>query len=174
MTDISLRKGSQDDADLILRFFDEAVAWLTARGSEGQWGSTPWSRIPQRVERVRELAAEPGLAVAEIDGEPAGVIITSDRPTPYIEPAAEPELYVVLLLTSRAHAGNGVGRFLIDHAKRQAIQRGVDLMRVDCWAGGDGALARHYQKLGFTPAQRFTVGEWQGQVLEYRFGNVSH
>jgi hypothetical protein len=50
----------------------------------------------------------------------------------------------------------------------KALARGLALFRVDCWAGGDGAPIRYYQSAGFTPTERFMVGDWQGQVLERR------
>jgi len=46
----------------------------------------------------------------------------------------------------------------------------VDLVRVDCWAGGDGDLQRYYESQGFSPTVRFTVDDWVGQVLERRLG----
>ncbi|GAA2396714.1 hypothetical protein [Dactylosporangium salmoneum] len=44
------------------------------------------------------------------------------------------------------------------------------LLRVDCYAGGDGALVRWYERQGFTATEAFTVTrddgtEWPGQVL---------
>lgn len=59
-------------------------------------------------------------------------------------------------------------RLLLDHARAEAADRGLGLLRVDCWAGGGGALIRYYQSAGFTPTVRFMVGDWQGQLLEQR------
>ncbi|MGH3434055.1 MAG: hypothetical protein ACRDQB_14590, partial [Thermocrispum sp.] len=55
-----------------------------------------------------------------------------------------------------------------EHARRIARQRGIGLLRVDCWAGGDGGLVAYYTGQGFTPTERFTVGDWPGQVLARR------
>jgi GNAT superfamily N-acetyltransferase len=77
-------------------------------------------------------------------------------------------VYVLLLVTSRAHAGRGVGAALLRHAHAEAAQQGATRLRVDCWAGGDGTLVRYYQAAGFTATTRFTVGTWEGQVLELR------
>ncbi|MGH3388838.1 MAG: GNAT family N-acetyltransferase, partial [Actinomadura sp.] len=87
---------------------------------------------------------------------------------PYVHPAREPELYLQAFVTDRAHSGYGVGRALLDRATAEAVERGTPLLRVDCWAGGDGALVRYYESAGFTPTERFTVGEWQGQILTRR------
>jgi hypothetical protein len=61
---------------------------------------------------------------------------------------------------------------LIERAKQEAAARGIDLIRVDCWAGGEGSLVRVYEKYGFTRVQEFTVelpaGEWPGMLLAMR------
>lgn len=150
--------------------FDGAVAWLVERGREGQWGSTPWSQDPRRVERVRGMATHPGLLVAEVGGVAAGAMILTETPPAHVPPAGEPEVYIDLLITGREHTGRGVGAFLLDHARAATRERGISLLRVDCWAGGDGRLVRYYTSKGFTPSERFEVDGWVGQVFEDRLG----
>ncbi|GAA0408606.1 GNAT family N-acetyltransferase [Microbispora corallina] len=165
---IQVRAGGPGDVPVLLRMFDDAVSWLTARGSAGQWGTEPWSRDPRRIERVRGIAASGGLSIAEIDGVPAGAIAVTERPPAHIPPVDERELYVDMLITARSHTGRGVGAALLDEARAEARTRGVTLLRVDCWAGGDGDLVRYYQGQGFTPTGKFDVGGWIGQVFEQR------
>ncbi len=162
-----IREGGPEDAPELLRMFDEAVEWLTERGSGAQWGTRPWSDQPERVERVRELATE-GLWIAEIDRAPAGALIVSETALEYSPPVEERELYVRLLLTSRRHSGRNVGGRLLDHARAQARGRGISLMRVDCWAGGDGSLIRYYEGQGFTPTVRVPVRDTEVQMFEDR------
>ena len=62
---------------------------------------------------------------------------------------------------------------LLDHARELAREAGVGLLRVDCFAGGDGALVRYYEKQGFTRDVEFAVprvndSDWPGQVLVQR------
>src|SRR5690606_818513 len=80
MSAIMLRSGRPEDAAVLLDMFDGAVAWLVERGRAGQWGSTPFSKNPKRVARVRAMAADPGLVIAEIDGVAAGAAIFADHP----------------------------------------------------------------------------------------------
>ncbi|GAB3521290.1 hypothetical protein GCM10027575_50390 [Phytohabitans suffuscus] len=87
---------------------------------------------------------------------------------PYVPPATEPELYVNLLVTSRAFAGRGVGARLLDRAREIARERGVRQLRVDCYRGDDRALVRYYESQGFTATDTFAVGEWPGQLLVER------
>ncbi|GAB3369821.1 hypothetical protein H5411_30485 [Amycolatopsis echigonensis] len=59
---------------------------------------------------------------------------------------------------------------LLEYSMDEAKRRGIDLVRVDCWAGGDGDLPRYYESQGFKPTEQFTVDGWLGQVLEQRVG----
>lgn len=166
MTEI--RQGGPDDATAILAMMDTAVAWLAANGRTGQWGDEPFSAIPRRVASITEKTRTDTIWIAEVDGAPAGAMATSPAPMPYVSPAEEPELYITLLVTDRAFAGRGVGGTLLAHAAGTARESGVDLVRVDCYAGSDGRLVDYYRRNGFTPTETFAVEGWPGQVLERR------
>ncbi|PRX92287.1 GNAT family N-acetyltransferase [Allonocardiopsis opalescens] len=163
-----IRRGGPQDAGALLEMFDGAVAWLARTGSAGQWGSRPWSAQPRRAERVREMASDPDLWIAELEGAVAGALIVGAQPVPYVEPAGEPERYVRLLISARRFAGRSVGARLLEHAEGLARAEGVGLVRVDCWAGGGGRLVRYYEGRGFVRAGVFEVGGWPGQVLARR------
>jgi GNAT superfamily N-acetyltransferase len=170
---VLIRGGGPDDVDAVLALLDGATAWLVAQGRTGQWGTEPHSTNPRRVAQIIEFAESGGLHLA---ASPAGAVIGAlavGDALPYVPPAAEAELYVRLLVTDRAHAGEGVGAGLLDHARDLARERGVTLLRVDCYAGGDGALVRYYERQGFVAIERFTVGDWPGQILESRVIDAS-
>ncbi|OZM73749.1 GNAT family N-acetyltransferase [Amycolatopsis antarctica] len=168
MSELVIRPGTPADQDLVLGFFDEAVAWLTERGRSGQWGTEPFSGNEKRTARVREMAESGGLSIGLLDGVPAGAITLTGTCPAHVEPAPERELYVDLLITSRACTGRGVGAALLEHGREMARERGIGLLRVDCWAGGDGALVRYYESQGFVRSGRFDVCGWIGQVFEQR------
>ncbi len=44
----------------------------------------------------------------------------------------------------------------------------MELLRVDCYAGGGGELVAFYERSGFLPTDRFLSGTWPGQVLARR------
>jgi GNAT superfamily N-acetyltransferase len=164
MAELALRRGSPEDFRTLVALFDEAVAWMVARGQPGQWGDRPFSDRPETLERVREFAASPGLWIAERDGAPAGALVVGVHP-PHVEPVAASELYIELLMSSRAHAGNEIGARLVRLAREIAVERGVDLLRVDCWAGAP-TLVAWYERQGFRRSATFDVGGWIGQVFE--------
>lgn len=87
------------------------------------------------------------LYLAEVAGSTAGALILGDRMS-YAPPVDEPELYLVLLVTSRAHKGAGIGSALIEFTLAEARRRGLSLVRVDCWSGGDGKLVEYYRRQG--------------------------
>jgi GNAT superfamily N-acetyltransferase len=164
MLEYEIRPGTPDDEGALLALFDEAVAWMVARGQTGQWGDRPFSERAETRARVREFAEHPGLWIAERDGEPLGALIVGARP-PHVEPIDRSELYIELLISSRRHAGNGIGARLVRLADELAVERGVEVLRVDCWAGAP-TLVGFYEAQGFTRSGTFDVRGWKGQVFD--------
>ncbi|MFK4593664.1 GNAT family N-acetyltransferase [Streptomyces pristinaespiralis] len=167
---IRIRPGSLADAPAVLDMLDSAVAWMNDRGNTEQWGTTPYSQNPGGVERVERYTTENTPYIAELDGTPVGALVLDSGPSPQmpIAPAGEPERYVRLLVSDRRHAGRGIGAALLAHAAEETRRAGVDLLRVDCWAGGGGELVAFYKRNGFAPTDRFLSGSWPGQVLARR------
>lgn len=159
-----IRQGGADDAGIVVALFDEAVAWLVARGQTGQWGTEPFSASERRVAQVAEWAAGGGLRVAEDPrGAPLGIVVLGDR-YPWVEPAATAEVYIGALVTSRRHAGQDVGGALVRRAAAEARDAGVPLLRVDCWRDAPDLVA-WYERQGFHRSSTFEVSGWRGQVL---------
>ena len=153
----------------MLALFDANVIWLVERGRSDQWGSEPFSENPKRVEFARELLATGLVTIAEVDGEVVGASLVTDHPMPYVPAIEEPERYLKLLIASPAHRGEGIGHRLIERAREYTISEGVDLLRVDCWAGGDRRLVAYYIREGFTPTQEIEVRPGTSvQVFEWR------
>ncbi|RKE20663.1 GNAT family N-acetyltransferase [Streptomyces sp. TLI_171] len=171
-----IRTGGPESAAVLLALLDGAVAWLAAQGRTGQWGPEPWSRRPGAADRAERVTRENLVRIAEPDdgGDPIGICVLADRAPGNVPPAGEPELFVRWLVTDRAYRGTGVGAALVADAAQQARTRGAGLLRVDCYAGGDGGLVAQYERLGFTRTATFVddrpAGPWPGQVLARRTG----
>jgi GNAT superfamily N-acetyltransferase len=167
--EIEVRQGGADDAGRLLALFDDAVAWLVARGQTGQWGSEPFSVREGNVERARDWARDGGLwfAVSRDGGVPrvedAGAIVLGDA-FDYVPPADRPELYVQVLLSRASWRGRGVGARLVEHAAGLAREQGAERLRVDCWDGTPD-LPAAYERLGFTRVGSFDVKGWPGAIL---------
>jgi GNAT superfamily N-acetyltransferase len=166
---MQFRAGSTEDADAVLAMFDANVAWLVERGRSSQWGSEPWSTNPKLVEFVGELLSHGVVTIAEMEGEVAGVSTVADYPMPYVPAADEPERYLKLLMTSPKHRGQKIGHRLIELARELTVSEGINLLRVDCWAGGDRRLVAYYTSEGFAPTQEIEVRPGTSvQVFEWR------
>lgn len=167
---MEIRKGGADDIPAILALLDSAAQRLTAAGRTAQWGTEPLSRREPVVRRVHEYVAEGTPWLAEIDGEPAGTLILTSGPGsgPAIAPADEPEQYVHWLATDSRFTGRGVGAALLAHAAAETRAQGLGLLRVDCYAGGDGKLVAYYESQGFRRTETYDSNGWPGQVLERR------
>jgi GNAT superfamily N-acetyltransferase len=169
---VIIRDGNLGDVPAVLGMFDSAVAWLTDQGRTGQWGSQPFSTDPARVERVVSWATADGMRIAELDGTPAGCMVLGPA-LDYVAPAPEPEIYIRGLVIDQRFHGRGVGSALLERASAEAVEGGVALVRVDCYAGDDGRLVKYYESQGFTRTETFRVGEWPGQILEMRLPSGS-
>src|SRR3954452_653950 len=164
MLDSDIRPGTPGDEAALLALFDEAVAWMVARGQPGQWGDRPFSARRETRQRVREFAESEGLWIAERGDDPLGAVIVGVHP-PHVEPIDRSELYIELLISSRRHAGNAIGARLVRLADDIAVERGVEVLRVDCWAGAP-TLVGFYEARGFQRSGTFDVRGWIGQVFE--------
>lgn len=187
-----IRPATPADTDAVFALLDAAVAWLVEIGREDQWGTRPWSDIPSAVERVRFRIAAGQLYVATTEDEGGGdqdenraaggllgMIAYEPEPPAYVaglwtsDEPAEPQIYITNFVGSRAPRGRGVGARLLDHARATARARGIRLLRLDCYAGGTGALPRYYEKAGYRPVGDFTTAgadgrPWLGRLFELR------
>ncbi|MEZ4533015.1 MAG: GNAT family N-acetyltransferase [Thermomicrobiales bacterium] len=168
-SEVQFRAGSSDDTDAVVALFDANVVWLVERGRSEQWGSDPFSEQPGHVAFVRELLGSGVVTIAEIDGEVVGASVVTDHPMPYVPVIDEPERYLKLLIASPAHRGEKIGHRLIERARDLTCSDGVEVLRVDCWSGGDRRLVQYYVSEGFTPTQEIEVRPGTSvQVFEWR------
>ena len=160
---VTIRPGEEADGPTVVALFDEAVAWLVKRGQTGQWGATPFAERPGLRERVHGFKTGGGLYITERDGVPVGVLVVGPAPA-YAPPAPVPELYIILLLSSRESAGQRIGDVLVNKAIELGYERGAEVLRADCWAHAPG-LVRWYEKHGFIRSSRFELNGWPGQIF---------
>lgn len=172
MTDATvIRQGGPDDIALVLGMLDRATAWLATQGRTDQWGTEPHSTSRRRIDQVTSFADRGWLHIAQRGAEPVAALAIGDAPE-HIPYCAEPHLYVNLLVADPSGPGKGAGAALLEFARTVARQRGLGLLRVDCFRGADRALIGYYERQGFTAAEEFSVslpsGDWPGQVLRQR------
>lgn len=165
-TAVTTRVGGPGDVPAWLALFDAAVAWLVANGRAEQWGRAPLSAHPAHVARVTRWADSGQARVAEVHGRVVGALAVGPAPR-YVPPTECRELYLEGFVTARDRIGEGIGSALLAAAIAEARAAGVQQIRTDCWAGGDGALVRYYERVGFRRDRLLGVGDWRGQLLVY-------
>ena len=139
----------------VLQLFDEAVAWLNARGITDQWGRTPVSARPHLVTEVRgyldyAVVAENG---ENENGELAGFIAISlgvpEEMAPHLsQQAATDGAWVESLVARRTLAARGVGAALLRWAEQQALTHGKTYLGLSC-AASNSRLVGYYEGCGF-------------------------
>ena len=165
MDDLVIRPASVADAPAVVQVFDEVIAWFVGMGNDGQWGTEPWSASPRRVAQVAEACAMPDAWVVAEPGGRIRAALVLGEPMPYVPPATEPEVYVRLLIVARDAPVRGLGRRLLAFAEARARAAGVSRLRVDCYAGGTGALVSFYESCGYERISVFNLEGWPGQLL---------
>lgn len=138
------------DMDRAVSLMKHAGRWLISSGKPiSKW----WHPDNLNKEFLLQYVSPDEWYVALVDGVPAGAaafqfsqksqdwaVVDGDNP--------KPALYVHWLCVSRAFAGRGMPRALIDFAAQKAKDQGVSLLRVDTNAEEE-KLCRIYESLGF-------------------------
>jgi GNAT superfamily N-acetyltransferase len=137
---------------------------MVARGQSAS-GATGRSRSARRrASASTRWRSTRACGSPSADGAPVGALIVGARPA-HVHPIGARELYIELLISSRAHAGNDIGGQLVRRADALAAEAGVPVLRVDCWAGAP-TLVGWYERQGFVRAGMFDYHGWMGQVFE--------
>ncbi|MEY9878152.1 GNAT superfamily N-acetyltransferase [Streptacidiphilus sp. MAP12-33] len=171
---LRIRAATPDDSAAVLALMDGIMTWLVGLGRTAQWGTEPWSASAQLVELIESRIDRGELRVAVTgQGEVAGIVSFSTAASGYVRAAEEPELFINLLASSRRFKGQDVGGLLIAEARSEAVRRGLELLRVDCFAGDDGRLTRWYASQGFEEVEPFVVRregrpDWPGMLFSMR------
>ncbi|HEU0054223.1 MAG TPA: GNAT family N-acetyltransferase [Longimicrobium sp.] len=153
-TSLSIRPATEADAPLILAFIRELAEY---------------ERLAHEV-----VATEDGLRetlfgarayaevlIAEVDGAPAGFALFFHNYSTFL---GRPGLYLEDLFVRPEHRGRGVGRALLAHLARTAVERGCG--RLEWWVlDWNEAAIRFYRSLGARAMDEWTVFRLTGDAL---------
>ena len=150
-----IRQTKPTDLAAVLQLFDEAVAWLNARGITDQWGTTPVSVRPHLVTEVQgyldyTVIAENG---EDENSELAGFVAVSLTVPPEMAPhlseeAARGGAWVESLVARRMPAARGAGATLLRWAEQHALAHGKMYLGLSC-AASNPRLVEYYEGRGF-------------------------
>lgn len=135
----------------------------------GQWGTTPFSALPGMQQRLSKWLEDGALFAGRVEGALVGVLAVSECIPEYAvsewERRPAPACYLEAFTTKREYEGRGIGSALLKWAEQYALTRGVEQLRLDCWAD-NAALCAYYERQGFAPCGDFRVGNWRGHLFE--------
>jgi len=165
-----IRRTQPSDLTAVLQLFDEAVAWLNARGITDQWGTTPVSARPHLVEEVRGFLDF--AVVAEVDEEDSGkaqpdrlagfITVSLTLPeeiAPLFGERTATAVWVESLVARRTPAARGAGADLLRWAEQRALAHGKTYLGLSC-AASNPRLVEYYEGRGFERVGE--VGEIDG------------
>jgi ribosomal protein S18 acetylase RimI-like enzyme len=178
----------------IATLFDASITWLNSIGITTQWGTSPRSQNPEFLERIRSIYTNSLVLEARTTSDHPthpdtalgfiGIGNTGYNPYPGVVPDM-PEgvdaVHITVLIRNRetpeiSAISKGIGRALVEEARKETQRRKVPCLRVDCYGGGEGALVKVYESMGFTRRPLEPVifkkpgqADWEMQVLEMWF-----
>jgi GNAT superfamily N-acetyltransferase len=151
---LTIRPAVEDDVPLVVRFIR---------------GLAEYEKLLHEChateERVREslFGARPDaeVVIAEVDGAPAGFALFFHNYSTFL---ARRGLYLEDLFVLPEHRGAGVGRALLAHLARIAVERGCG--RLEWWVlDWNEPAIRFYESLGAEPMDEWTVYRVTGDAL---------
>jgi hypothetical protein len=148
---IVLRRGTVDDAAVVIRLIEAAAAWLRDKGID-QW-ATPWPNRAGRDSRVLASLTQGTTWIGWDHDVPAATITADPEHDPYWpdDLRREPAVYVHRLVVARPYRGAELGVALLDWAGRTARRdHGARWIRVSAWTTNVG-LHAYYRHRGFEP-----------------------
>ena len=154
-TDLVLRAATVADTPIILELVTALAEY--ERIADG---------LVATEERLRESLFGPSpeaeVVLAEVDGRSAGFAIFFHN---YSTLLARKGIWLEDLFVRPEHRGRGIGRRLLEHLARLAVERGCG--RLEWWVlDWNESAIRFYRSLGALPMDQWTVYRITGDALE--------
>ena len=164
---ITTRLGTEHDVVAVMEVIRRCIADMTARGID------QWDEIYPNVETVLADVRARTLHVASLDERSLIGLFTLDTTEDPRWAVAEwsitgvPVGVVHRLMVDPQHQGRGIARALMEVAESQARDRGLGVIRLDCFSENPQAL-RLYAGLGYRDAGGARLRKGLFRCLEKR------
>ncbi len=150
-----IRPAVLNDVPAIMQLINEVVPQMIAAGN------FQWDNTYPNIEVFEKDIALKQLWVADVGGVIAGVAaITTDQDAEYAEVGwdiTETAIVTHRLAVSPKYRGGGVAATLLMQAEREAVKRGIDVLRIDTNTK-NAATQRLFPKLGYRFAGEIGLG----------------
>ena len=141
--EIWIKSAKEADIPVIEEILLDALNWLESIGSK------MWVKSRITWEFLSQWIAIDEFCLAYMDQRPVGCMALTDHdPTIWEDIQKGESLFVHRLAVRREAAGQGVSKALLDYAKAQAVRRGINAVRLDCWRDREKIRAI-YEREGF-------------------------
>jgi GNAT superfamily N-acetyltransferase len=142
-----------------------AVRMAAARGLTEKFGVGTWAFAAETEMGVQAEILTSTILFARDEGLVVGTLRLATRnpwlgKTDFFTPCARP-IYLTSMAVAPKRQRQGVGRQLLQEARRVAVELGGEALRLDSYAGPAGA-AEFYRKCGFREVHR---GDYNGTAL---------
>ncbi len=138
---LRIERAGDGDVGAVLGLLNDAARWLRQKGVR-QWDPGQWDR-----DRLQGAVARGETYLAH-DGEVLVGTVNVSTEDARTWPEAGAAIYLHRLAVARAAHGRGIGAQLLAWAEREAQERGLALVRLDC-ACDNPALRAYYEQLGY-------------------------
>ncbi len=159
--DLSVRRAGESDAREILELERQAAQDLTARYGSGHWSSSPSEAgVLRRIRKSHVVVASPGAEIV------ATLTLATKKPwaidVSYFTPVSR-ALYLIAMAVQPSRQRQGLGRDLLQEARRLAENWPAEAIRLDAYDAAAGAGA-FYARCGYQERGRVV---YRGTPLIY-------
>ena len=165
MTTVQIHHAEPSDIETVSSILQEAAAWLD------ELGMPLWNASALDTESIQGHVAAGLYWLARVDGEAAGCV-RYQLEDPLFWPDAQlgEAVYLHKFAVRRVHAGGHVSAAILDWAKRRALDRGHDYVRLDCDVDR-AKLRAFYESHGFVGVDEREVGSCTVVLYELELGS---
>jgi len=165
MDPVAIRQAQPSDATIVRDMLEEAARWVDALGV------VMWDEGELDPSRIDAEVASGQFFIAELDGEPAGIVrFQLEDELFWPDLAGSDSAFVHRLVVRRPYKGRGVSTGLLQWAVCRARAMGKHYLRLDCDASRP-KLRRLYEEFGFQFHSFRQVGAYYVARYQYPLTN---
>jgi GNAT superfamily N-acetyltransferase len=159
-SDFRIIQARVGDLDRVLEILEEASRWLSSKGLETQWRSSPAFRqtIKDNIERGE-------VYVVKDVKKTVGTITLQWSDRKFWGELSQDAGYIHKLAITRSHAGQGLGLRMLQWSEAKVRTEGKRFLRLDCLAGNK-IIREYYERAGFVHIRDTEAPGWKASLYE--------
>ena len=158
--DVRIIRAQPGDFERVLEILEEASRWLSSKGFETQWRSSPTFR-----QTIRDSIDRGEVYVAKDMRKTVGTVTLQWSDKKFWGELPFDAGYIHKLAIARSHAGKRLGFRMLQWAEAKARFEGKRYLRLDCLAG-NMTIRGYYEKAGFVHVRDTNAPGWKASLYE--------